>query len=395
MSDQVPDWMPTGRARAAMAKRLAGAASSMTTAALADITGRYPWFTDLDANNRSSVTLVVRAGVDGFVDWFRGGAGSVEQPNIFAAAPRSLMSRLTLQQTVDLIRTTVETVEAQISTQLPRSDRPTLTMAVLQYSREIAFDAAEVYARAAETRGAWDARLEALVMDAVVRGDADESVVSRASTLGWHSPRGLTVVLGDLPSLDASLRELRGAASRRGLDVLAAGQGPRLVVLLGGDFTTEDEALAHAAELAPHFGDGPVVVGPVVHDLVEAVVSARAATSGRRAAAAWVDAPRPVSARALLPERALAGDGHARRELAHDIYLPLAQHSGDLVQTLDAYWATGTSVEATARRLFIHANTVRYRLGRIEDLTGYAPSDPRGGYVLRLAGTLGRLLTAP
>lgn len=395
MRDQVAEWMPTGRTRAAMARRLAGAAASMTTVALADITARYPWFSDLDANNRSSVTLVVRAGVDGFVDWFRGGAGSVSQPNIFAAAPRSLMRQLTLQHTVDLIRTTVETVEAQINTQLPRSDRPTLTMAVLQYSREIAFDAAEVYARAAETRGAWDARLEALVMDAVMRGDADESVVSRASTLGWHSPRGLTVVLGDLPASNTSLRELRTAAARRGLDVLAAGQGPRLVVLLGGDFNAEEDALAHAAELVPFFGDGPVVVGPVVAGLVESVVSARAATSGRRAAAAWVDAPRPVSSRALLPERALAGDGHARRELAHDIYLPLAQHSGDLLRTLDAYWATGTSVEATARRLFIHANTVRYRLGRIEDLTGYAPSDPRGGFVLRLAGTLGRLLSTP
>ena len=122
------------------------------------------------------------------------------------------------------------------------------------------------------------------------------------------------------------------------------------------------------------------------------MVSARAATSGRRAATAWVDAPRPISARALLPERALAGDGHARRELAHDIFGPLAAHSGDLITTLEAYWACGTSIEATARRLFIHANTVRYRLGRIEDLTGYSPSDPRGSYVLRLAGTLGRLL---
>lgn len=395
MDDQMSGRMPTEQTRAEMASRLAGAAASMTTVALADITARYPWFSDLDANNRSSVTLVVRAGVDGFVDWFRCGTGSVSQPNIFASAPRSLMRQLTLQHTVDLIRTTVETVEAQINTQLPPCDRPTLTMAVLQYSREIAFDAAEVYARAAETRGAWDARLEALVMDAVMRGDADESVVSRASTLGWHSPSGLTVVLGDLPTADASLRELRTTAARRGLDVLAAGQGPRLVVLLGGDFTTESDALAHAAELAPFFGDGPVVVGPVVVGLVESVVSARAATSGRRAATAWVDAPRPVSARALLPERALAGDGHARRELAQDIYRPLAQHPGDLLKTLDAYWATGTSVEATARRLFIHANTVRYRLGRIEDLTGYAPSDPRGGFVLRLAGTLGRLLTTP
>lgn len=392
MRDARPEWVPAARPRAAMAKRLTAASAAMTTAALTAITRRHPWFGDLDADNRSSVTLVVRAGVDGFVTWFASGTGPIEQPNIFASAPRALMRRLTLQQTVDLIRTTVETVEEQIQTVLPRSDRPVLSLAVLHFSREIAFDAAEVYARAAETRGAWDARLEALVMDAVVRGDADESVVSRASTLGWHSPAGLCVVIGDLPRTDSALRELRSTAARAGLAVLASAQGPRLVVLIGGDFTTEDDALDHVAALLPGFGDGPVVVGPVVSDLVEAVVSARAATSGRRAAPAWVDAPRPVSARALLPERALAGDGHARRELAHAIFAPLAAHSGDLVETLEAYWASGTSIEATARRLFIHANTVRYRLGRIEDITGYSPADPRGGYVLRLAGTLGRLL---
>ncbi|MBK8463091.1 MAG: helix-turn-helix domain-containing protein [Nigerium sp.] len=392
MRDQTPDWLPAARPLAAMTKRLAAASAAMTTAALTEITQRHPWFSDLDADNRASVTLVVRAGVDGFVAWFRDGAGGVEQPNIFASAPRSLMRQLALQQTVDLIRTTVETVEQQIRTVLPRNDRPVLTMAVLQYSREIAFDAAEVYARAAETRGAWDARLEALVMDAVVRGDADESVVSRASTLGWHHPAGLCVVIGDMPPSDAALRDLRTVAARTRLDVLAAAQGPRLVVLIGGDFTGEDEALELVADMADAFGPGPIVVGPVVGDLVEAVVSARAATSGRRAAAAWADAPRPVAAGALLPERALAGDGHARRELAHQIYGPLAAHSGDLIQTLEAYWASGTSIEATARRLFIHANTVRYRLGRIEDITGYSPSDPRGGYVLRLAGTLGRLL---
>ena len=44
--------------------------------------------------------------------------------------------------------------------------------AVLRYSREIAFAAARVYAGVAEIRGAWDARLEALVVDVLVRGRA-------------------------------------------------------------------------------------------------------------------------------------------------------------------------------------------------------------------------------
>ena len=61
--------------------------------------------------------------------------------------------------------------------------------AVLRYSREIAFAAAEVYAQAAEARGAWDARLEALVVDALLRGEADDSLRSRAAALGWGALR--------------------------------------------------------------------------------------------------------------------------------------------------------------------------------------------------------------
>lgn len=389
---QTPAWLPDSASRALLAERLTSAAASMTTAALTEITRRHPWFSELDADNRASVTLVVRAGVDGFIDWFHeGGTGQAER-NIFAAAPRELTRRLSLQQTVDLIRATVETVEEQISTQLDPADRPVLENAVLHFSREIAFDAAEVYARAAEARGAWDARLEALVMDAVVRGDADDAVTSRASTLGWRHPAALCVTIGGPPAQDSHVQRLRASASRMGLDVMASIQGPRLVVLLGGDFTDDVDASARVARLVDHFGPGPVVVGPVVDELTEAIVSARAAQSGLRAARAWPDAPRPVLARSLLPERALAGDGHARRELAQGIFAPLADYGGDLAETLEAFWACGTAIEATARRLFIHANTVRYRLGRIEELTGYSPTDPRDAYVLRLAGTLYRLL---
>jgi DNA-binding PucR family transcriptional regulator len=41
--------------------------------------------------------------------------------------------------------------------------------------------------------------------------------------------------------------------------------------------------------------------------------------------------------------------------------------------------------------MFIHANTVRYRLRRATEATGLSPSDPRHAYTYRLALTLGRL----
>jgi len=47
----------------------------------------------------------------------------------------------------------------------------------------------------------------------------------------------------------------------------------------------------------------------------------------------------------------------------------------DLIATLRAYLACGMHVESTATRLFVHQNTVRYRLARFEELTGTSLRD--------------------
>ena len=138
------------------------------------------------------------------------------------------------------------------------------------------------------------------------------------------------------------------------------------------------------------FGTGPVVVGPVTPDLASAHLSARAAVSAHRAASGWPDSPRPVRSSDLLPERVLAGDGHARRHLVEHVYLPLARARGTLIETLSAYFASGSSVEGTARALYVHPNTVRYRLRQAAELTGHEPSDPRDSLTLRIALVLGR-----
>jgi DNA-binding PucR family transcriptional regulator len=134
-----------------------------------------------------------------------------------------------------------------------------------------------------------------------------------------------------------------------------------------------------------------VVVGPPVEHLMDAASSTREALAAYRAAAGWPEAPRPVAADDLLPERALSGDGHARRALARGIYEPLLAAGGGLLETLVTFLDQGLSVEAAARTLFVHANTVRYRLRRIHEVSGYSPTDPRDAYALRLAVTLGRL----
>lgn len=176
------------------------------------------------------------------------------------------------------------------------------------------------------------------------------------------------------------------------MTVLAAVQSDRLVVILASEKLVDDTAAVAASEaLADHFAAGPIVVGPVVADLTLAPVSARAALSGARAARAWPEGPRVMAAVDLLPEQVLSGDADATAWLVNEVYSPLAAASGDLMDTTVSFLDHGCSVEGTGRAMFIHPNTVRYRLKRIQDVTGYSPSDPREAYVLRLAITLGRL----
>lgn len=384
----------SSRQRTAMTKRLQGVAGTIVQAATAEMESRHPWFTALDADNRSWVAVVARAGIDGFVTWFSDPEASAQGLDIFGSAPRTLARHVTLHQTVELVRTTIEVVELKLQELLPRSDRPVAQAAILSYSREVAFAAAEVYARAAETRGAWDARLEAMVVDAIVRGEADETVLSRASALGWVSSQVVCVAVGpapltDNPRLGEDLRRRLG----QDVDVLTGVQGDRLVLILGGETVAEPGGALQLTDLVIDvFGPGPVVVGPTVEHLVDAVGSVRAALSGLRSAVAWPDAPRPVAADDLLPERALNGDGHARRALARDVFQPLQDAGGGLLETLVCFLDQGSAIEGAARLLFVHPNTVRYRLKRIHEVTGFNPSDAREAYVLRLALTLGRLI---
>jgi hypothetical protein len=377
--------------------RIERAAGSLATASVARMDETLPWFRELPADQRSWVMLVAQAGVQSLVEWLRrGGRGSAGNGSnnevsdeIFDAAPRALARTISLQQTVALIRVTIEVTEEHVPRLAAPGEQEALRTAVLRFSREVAFAAARVYARAAESRGAWDARLQALLVDALLRGDSADVLASRAAALGWADAPPVAVAVGRSPGgeVAAVLHVVHIAARRLGIEAIGGVHGDRLVVVIGG----ASEPVAAAEQLLTGFGDGPVVVGPPVPSLDEATESARAAMAGFRAAPAWPDAPRPVAAADLLPERALAGDGDARRSLRQEVYAPLSRSGGELLETLDAFFAAGGVLEAAARALYVHPNTVRYRLKRVAEVTGFTPTHSRDAFALRVALTVGRL----
>jgi len=363
----------------------------MSSATLARLERDLPWYKDMPPSRRSAVGMVAQAGITSFISWYDSPEATPWiASDVFGVAPRELLRSVSLQQTLQLIKVTVEVVEDYLH------DSPhELREGILHYSREIAFAAADVYARAAEARGLWDARLEALVVDSILSGEYDQELPSRIAALGWTGHGEVCVIVGTSPRM-VDVDAIRRTARHHDTDVLIGIQGNRLVIVVGRkideETTTNNPSFMDiASALDESFGPGTYVVGPSVPAVVDAVKSAKAALAGFSVAKSRREPPRPLLADDVLPERALAGDPLARRALIQRIYEPLRDHALDLLGTVWTYFETGHSLEATARELFVHPNTVRYRLKKVVEVVEWDPGEPRDALTLHLAFILGSM----
>jgi hypothetical protein len=381
----------------------------LATATIKRLDATLPWYGDMPPGRRSAVGLVAQAGIKSFIQWYEDPSTTTWiASDVFGSAPRELLRSVTLQQTLQLIRVVVEVVEDRV-----KGADASLREAILLYSREIAFASADVYARAAEARGLWDARLEALVVDSILSGEYDDELPSRIAALGWHGHGEVSVLVGTTPRV-LDVDQLRRTARHLQADVLIGVQGNRLVLVIGrsipapGSAPASDTAMAGtpaeetgdepalsfmdiARALEPGFGPGHLVLGHEVPSLVDASRSAKAALAGFAVARAWRNAPRPTLADDLLPERALAGDPLARSTLVNRVYRPLQDQSPELMATLWCYLDNGRSLEATARELYVHPNTVRYRLKRVSQVIGWDATGAREALILQSALILGTM----
>ena len=271
---------------------------------------QLPWFRSLPADQRSWVTLVAQAGLQSYVEWLR-------QPDdvlrltgeVFAAAPRTMARSVTLQQTVELVRQTIAVAEENLPLLAGADDRDVVSEELLRFSREIAFAAARVYAIAAERRGSWDARLEALVIERLISGiDVGDDRCPASSPRSAGTRRAdLGVIAGAAPAdpkqdvrteIHALTRRLRrrrdGRRARR-----PAGRRLR---------RRRPTRPWSRPTLLPVFGDGPVVVGPTG----AATRPRRSRSPRRRCPACARHRPGPAR-RARCGRRPAARAGAARR----------------------------------------------------------------------------------
>ena len=290
--------------------------------------------------------------------------------------------------------------------------------AVLQVVDDAVATLAEGYAVARRDLVRREETLRRELIDDLLRGDSDlGALVERAEPFGLDLARVHQVALAApsrrLPDADAAISALEAVIFDRlgDRDVLVATKDGLLVVLApadaaaagrvspGLDASNELGRLMHR-ELSrlPRGRPWRVAVGrahPGLYGIARSYEEAREALT----MAGRLHADNPViNAHDLLIYRVLLRDQPAIVDLVQAVLSPLTQArggAGPLLDTLDAYFATGGVATESAKRLHVSVRTVTYRLDRVKALTGYDPTDPAHRFTLQAAVLGAKVLNWP
>ena len=215
-------------------------------------------------------------------------------------------------------------------------------------------------------------------------------LLSRASALGWAGRGDVAVVLGAVPGRPHA----RPTSSTR----YAGPPGPPAWTRSARSRATgwsscsagSTDPRAAAEAVADLFGDGPGRGRPG-RRRPRARPTSPPAPRCRRTGPPRAGRRRPGRCAAATccpsgpwPATATPAASWSRRSTCRWL-----QARGTLIETLAAYFQHGSSIEATARALFVHPNTVRYRLRQVAELTGFSPTDARDAFTLEIALVLG------
>ena len=172
----------------------------------------------------------------------------------------------------------------------------------------------------------------------------------------------------------------------------AAFATPSHIILLAVRQEPSEQALEKICSVfAP--SKKPICVSSLVEGVSEISSELTATLASIAVAPAVKHLPQIIHTDDVLPERALIGDSTAFNTLYNKVYQSLAPYSNDdpTLETIDMFLRFGGALDQTAHELNVHPNTVRYRLRKVAQTTGWDATDPRAAYVLQTAITIGRI----
>ena len=198
---------------------------------------------------------------------------------------------------------------------------------------------------------------------------------------------------GDLAACTALMRDLQWAAKREGAELIwMEHQGYLVAFCSYGERTPERRIREWVRQAADAMGRPSCVMG--VSRTVEGIESLQGAVYqaieacdlGRR-----IDEAKSAHYYEDLGLYRLLGSLRDREELAsfyQETVGSLAEYDrekgAELVRTLEVYFTENGNASSTARSLYVHRNTLNYRLQRITEITGMDLDDPEARLSLQI-----------
>ncbi|WP_320066108.1 helix-turn-helix domain-containing protein [Micromonospora sp. RTGN7] len=276
----------------------------------------------------------------------------------------------------------------EVSTTTVRSGLPAETVAdfaELMFAYIDELSAASVAGHADELATVGRARrryLERLTQQ-LLAGEAEDVLRRRAERADWPAPQTLTVVLLPRSSLRTVLTALSPHTLESGEDLPGVGPAEELAVLL-----VPDVHGGRRRQLTRVLKGHRAVLGP-------ARPWHRVAGSYERATRALLlglrgdDADTPLDTEQHLAELLLSTDPEALADLRSQVLRPLASlppaTAHRLAETLRAWLLHQGRRDDVAAALFVHPQTVRYRMAKVRELFGDRLHDPATVLDLTLA----------
>jgi hypothetical protein len=236
------------------------------------------------------------------------------------------------------------------------------------------------------------------LIDAIVSDPADAVLVAGlAAAAGWSLP-GKVAVIVLAPPAPGPAEAARPAAApvRADAPVSVAAAVPCLPSGTLTDWTRPEPVLVlpdpdgpgRAAAIDRALRGWHAAIGPAV-PLAQAAWSLRWARQALALARTGILGGDPVRCEEHLSTLLLLADTDLARALLRGQLAPLARlrpgQRDRMAQTMLAWLELGQNAAEVAQHLYIHPQTVRYRLRRIQELFGDRLRDPRGRFELVLA----------
>jgi sugar diacid utilization regulator len=245
------------------------------------------------------------------------------------------------------------------------------------------------------------------------REDGEERLAERARHHGLSrgaAHRVVVVALDERPTYQAreQVRRLAGAALLERLPGSLVGAVGDVVAAAVPVGAADEDALADVREAVE---EGRARVAAVAPALTLSVGIGAVARTTRDFPASYADAQRCVDVLRRLgrPGDTMAADDlgllglfvdSAQPEelsaLARQVLGPVLERdtrsASALLQTLEAYLDAGCDARACAATLFVHVNTVKYRLRQVEELCGLSLRDPQDLLRVTMARLIVRLV---